>query len=57
MRPSVLVQITLFSEETGEVVKSTVHTYTGSYHWEVTRMFEKIGEEVANAVDPDSGGG
>ena len=53
MRQNLLVQITLFNEETGEVLKSAVHTYTGSYHWEVREMFSKLGEQLADAVDPD----
>ena len=59
MSEAILVQITVFqddgTESTNAVVSQHVHTYTGSYGYEVEQMFEKLGERYAKIVDPYHG--
>ena len=56
MIKAILVQITVFegddTDRTNAVVAQHVHTYTGSYGYEVEQMFQKFGERYAKIVDP-----
>jgi len=49
---ALLVQITVYDEDTGAVSEQIVETYTGSYGYEVVSMFEKLGERLAPKADP-----
>lgn len=47
-----LIEITFFNEETGEIEKKLLKHYEGSYGYEVRGLFEKLGEQIAKMVDP-----
>jgi hypothetical protein len=49
---NLLVQVTLYNDD-GGVAEQLVKVYDGSYHWEVTRAFDVLGESVAKKIDPD----
>jgi len=55
MRPKAIVQVTLFNDETGVVEKSIVQEVSGggAYHWEVRQQFARLGDVIADLVDPD----
>lgn len=47
-----LVELTIFDDETGEIEKRIVKTYQGSYGYEVRRFFDRLGEQFAKLIDP-----
>jgi len=49
---ALLIEVTVYDEETGEVFSRHVETYTGSYHYEVTGMFDRLGAKFAPIADP-----
>ena len=49
---ALLIEVTAYDEDTGEVFSRHVETYTGSYHYEVAAMFDKLGEKFAPVADP-----
>lgn len=55
MTPKVLVQVTLLNEE-GDISKTIIRAYGGTYYWEIERMFDELGAQVATIVDPTGRG-
>lgn len=55
MRTALLIQITLYDEETRCVKEQLIETYTGQYGWEVENLFYRLGELVSKKVDPSHG--
>ncbi len=53
MSKDVLIQITIYDDETGDVVKQIVENYSGEYAFEIVRFFEIVGEKVAKMIDPN----
>lgn len=51
---ALLIEITVYEEDTGEVTSRHVETYTGSYGYEVKNMFDRLGEKFAPIADPYS---
>lgn len=49
---AILIQVTVFDEETGAAELTVVKTYEGSYGYEVRRMFERLGEKFSRLIDP-----
>jgi hypothetical protein len=49
---ALLIEVTVYDDATGEVFSRHVETYTGSYGYEVTSMFDKIGAKFAPVADP-----
>jgi hypothetical protein len=47
-----LVEITIFDDETGEVETRAIKTYQGNYGYEVRNFFERLGERFAKLIDP-----
>ena len=56
MSKAILVQITVFegddTDSSNRVLEQFVHTYDGSYGFEVESMFEKLGRQMGRTVDP-----
>lgn len=50
---NILVKVTLYDETTGKVEEQIVEHYDGSYSWEVSQMFDLLGEKVAKKFDPE----
>ena len=59
MSKAILVQVTVYEDDdtdrTNQVVAQFVHTYNGSYAYEVETMFSKLGEKLAKIIDPHHG--
>ena len=53
MAKDVLIQVTIYDDETGAVVEQMVVNYSGELHWEITRTFEEVGAKVARRVHPE----
>jgi len=51
---AILIDITVYDDETGEVFNRHVETYTGSYGYEVESMFDRLGRKFAPIADPYS---
>lgn len=49
---SILIQVTIFDEDTGAIEQQIVQTHSGSYGYEVAQTFEKLGEKVATILCP-----
>lgn len=49
---TLLVEVTLFDEDTGEVEMKVIKTYQGSYGYEARGFFERLGEQFAKLMDP-----
>ena len=52
MSKALLIQVTIFNQDTNEVVEQKVVHYDGSYAFEVEQIFDDIGTSVANIIDP-----
>ena len=52
MSKQLLIEVTVYDEETGEVFSRHVETYTGSYGYEVENMFDRLGQKFAPIADP-----
>ncbi len=52
MSKDVLIEVTIYDDESGEVSERLVVNYSGEYGWEITQAFEKLGERIASKVDP-----
>lgn len=49
---ALLIEVMVYDEDTGEVFSRYVETYTGSYHYEVTAMFDRLGAKFGPVADP-----
>ena len=47
-----LVEVTIFDEETGEIERKIIKNYQGHYGYEVFTLFEQLGEQFARRIDP-----
>jgi len=56
MAKSLILEVTIFDNETGEVLKKIIKSCETSYGYDVERLFSRIGEEMATVVDPNYGG-
>lgn len=53
MSKSLVIQVTVYDDETGSVEQTIVRHSGSQYHWEVTSAFGQLGEKVADVIDPD----
>lgn len=49
---SLLIQVTIYNEESGEVSAQFVKTYESNYGYEVERIFDDLGDKFSVIVDP-----
>lgn len=49
----VLIQVTIYDEDTHAVQEQFVEQYGGSYGWEIERVFSNLGEKIAKKIDPE----
>mgnify|MGYP001608882793 CR=1 FL=1 len=52
MSKDVLIEVTIYDDESGEVSDRVIVNYRGEYGFEITRTFEQLGERIARKVDP-----
>lgn len=53
MAKALLIQVTVYDDETREVGQQFVRHYEGSYGYEVEKVFDVLGQKVAKVIDPD----
>ena len=51
-RKALLVQVTVFDEDTGDIEQTIVKTYEGNYGYEIRSFFERLGERFSKLLDP-----
>ena len=48
---SVVVQVKI-TDDAGTVTEEVIVTSDSQYAWEITRMFERLGETMSKKIDP-----
>lgn len=48
----ILVTIQIYDDDSGAISSQEIHTHSGTYGYEVVRLFELLGEKTAKKVDP-----
>ena len=51
MAKDVLIQVTIYDDETGAVYEQYVENYSGEYGYEVARTFDQLGQKIAKKID------
>lgn len=51
---SLFIQVTIYDDETGEVERVLADHYGDNLGYEVSRLFDQMGEKVRKIVDPSS---
>ena len=51
MSKYLILQVTIIEEGTGEVVKQIIEPCQTNYGYEVTRLFDRVGEAMAHLID------
>lgn len=52
MAKDVLIQVTIYDDETGAVYEQYIDNYSGEYGYEVARIFDHLGQKIAKKIDP-----
>ena len=57
MSKALLIQVTVYegddTDRSNSVTEQHVHVYDGSYGYEVSSLFDKLGRRYASVVDPN----